>query len=87
METKIYRQNKLTFIITEDRIYVKTALQEFFLEPRTHYWNRRTKLIKTMIELGEIRTLNELSSFCGSGNILWTINTKKIFPNEKVVIR
>ena len=68
---KIYKQNRLTFIITPNKTLVKTPLQMFFLEPKTHYFNRRLNLIRTMIELGEVRDLNELSSFCAGNSVMW----------------
>lgn len=75
--TNIYRQNYLTFIVTPERIVVKTNLgQQFYLQPKVHYWNRRLKLIRTMIQLNEIRDLNELASWCASGNIAWEPTTK-----------
>lgn len=70
-ETKIYQQGRLTFILTPTKITVKTPLQSFYLAPKTHYYNRRLKLIENMIMLGEIRDLNELASFCANGNVIW----------------
>lgn len=65
---EIYTQGKLTFIITQERITVRTSLmQVFYLEPKAHYWQRRTKMIATLIRLNEIKNLNELSTWCGQG--------------------
>lgn len=74
---KIYYQGNLTFIITPSKIIIQTPLQMFYLEPRTHYWKRRIDLIKAMIELQEIRNLNELSSFCAGGNVEWVSTLKQ----------
>lgn len=69
--SRIFEQGNLTFILTPTKITVQTPLQMFYLEPRTHYWKRRMNLIRAMIELQEIRDLNELASFCGHGNVEW----------------
>lgn len=87
-EIKIYHQGSLTFTITTERIIVKTLLgQQFYLQPKVHYWNRRLKLIRTMIELDEIRDLNELASWCASGNIEWVPTSKEydVYKLEVVV--
>lgn len=68
---QIYKQGRLTFILSPQRIIVQTSLpQTFFLEPTEHYWTRRIKLINAMIQLGEIRDLNELATWCGRG-VTW----------------
>lgn len=69
---KVFQQDRLTFIITPNKTLVKTPLQMFFLEPKTHYYNRRLALIRTLIELQEIRSLEELAGFCAGGNVMWT---------------
>jgi hypothetical protein len=63
--------NNLTFILTPDKIYIRTKYQCFYLEARTHYWERRLMLIRTLVQLNEIRNLEELSGYCAGGNILW----------------
>lgn len=69
---EVYTQRNLTFILLPHKIIVRTSLgQEFYLLPRQHYWRKREKLIGTMIRLGEIRSLDELSSWCASGQIAW----------------
>ncbi len=75
---KIYKQGHLTFILTPSKTLVQTPLQAFYLEPRTHYWKRRILLIRTMVELEEIRNLNELASFCASGQVMWVATGNKI---------
>jgi hypothetical protein len=86
-ETKIYRQKNLTFIVSPQRITVRTSLpQTFFLEPRQHYWKKRVALIAMMIELNEIRTLNELAEWTRPG-VDW-VSTRVNYPleNEKEVV-
>lgn len=73
----VSRQGGLTFILTPNRITVRTSLpQTFFLEPKAHYWKRRLNMIRIMIELGEIRNLNELAGWCGHG-IEWVSTSNK----------
>ena len=68
---QIYHINNITFIATPETVFVKTKLQMFYLEPQTSYWNRRVQFIKTMIAIDEIRSLNELASFCAGGKVMW----------------
>lgn len=87
-EIKIYKQGNLTFIITPQRIVIRTNLgQQFYLQPKVHFWNRRLKLIQAMIELDEIRDLNELASWCASGNIEWATTDRnyKMYETEKIM--
>ncbi len=86
-QPKIYKQSNLTFIVTPQRITVRTSLpQTFFLEPKAHYWKRRIKLIAVMIELNEIRNLNELAEWTRPG-VDW-VSTRVNYPleNEKEVV-
>lgn len=70
-QSKVYRQGQLIFIVNSEKTMVKTSLhQMFILQPKMHYWRRRLRLINTMIQLGEIRDLNELSEWCGDG-VAW----------------
>lgn len=79
---KVYRQEKLTFIVTPSKTIVQTHLsQNFLLEPKFHYWRKRLRLINNMIQLGEIRDLNELSEWCGNG-VQWTSLNYKIETGE-----
>lgn len=71
IDTKIYQNSKLTFILTPTQTMVRTSLQTFYLVPAECYWVRRLKLIRRMIEVNEIRDLNELAGYCG-GHIRWT---------------
>jgi hypothetical protein len=81
--TEVYKQGRLTFILTPSRTIVKTALnQRFFLEPRMHYWQRRIRLINTMIQLGEIRNLNELAEWCGRG-VEWVPTDYTFEPRQE----
>lgn len=70
-EVKIYRQKNLIFELGESEITVKTSHVQFYLIPKSHYWKRRLNLIRTMIQLGEIRSLNELAEYCARGSIEW----------------
>lgn len=81
-ELQVYRQNQLTFILLPEKILIKTSLQMFTLEPKTHYYNRRIALIRAMISLGEIRSLEELSSFCASGQIAWINTSAKYYLDQ-----
>lgn len=67
LETKTYDQGKLVFHLTPRYIIVCTSLQTFFLLPRQSYWYKRLNLVRAMIEVGEIRDLNDLAYFCGDG--------------------
>lgn len=86
LDTKVYKQKNISFIITADRIVVRTPLnQAFYLQPRQHYWTRRLKLIRMMVELDEIRDLNELASWSGRG-IEWVSTSRKYeLENDKVL--
>lgn len=76
-ETKIYRQKNLTFIVSPQRITVRTSLgQMFYLDPIAHYWRRKERTIALMIEIGEVRSLNELASWCGVG-VAWVSTNHK----------
>lgn len=84
---KIYRQKNLTFIVSPQRITVRTSLpQTFFLQPKAHYWKRRVALIARMIEINEIRNLNELAEYTRPG-VDW-VTTRVNYPleNEKEVV-
>lgn len=70
--TQIYTQGRLTFIIGQRHIIVRTSLQTFFLLPRQSYWHNRINRVRAMIELGEIRDLNDLATWCGEG-IEWRV--------------
>lgn len=76
-QPQIYTQDKLTFIIIGDKIIIRTKIgQQFYLLPKQHYWLRRIRLIRAMIELNEVRDLNELSSWCGNG-IDWVTTSQE----------
>lgn len=69
---KTYKQNNLTFIVTPEKIYVKTSLQTFSLEPKAHQWKKSMHLIRIMIELEQIRNLEELATWTKPG-LEWKI--------------
>lgn len=82
-EPQIYTQDRLTFIVFPSKVIVATGLQQFYLSPKAHYFNRRLNLIKAMIALQEIRDLNELATFCAPG-IDWvhTSTHYDLLPHE-----
>lgn len=75
-QPKIYEHNHLTFYVYSKKIVVFTGHQAFYLEPSRHYWNRRIQLIMKMIEIDEIRSLNELASWTNPG-INWVSTDKR----------
>lgn len=85
METdlQIYQQGRLTFILTPHKIIVQTKHQSFFLNPSAYCWGRRVKIIRYMIELGEIRNLSELGSWCGTG-VEW-VHTQQKYEVDNLV--
>lgn len=74
---QVYKQNKLCFVVSGDKIIVCTTMQSFYLQPKAHYWRKRIKLIETMIELGEVRTLGELAAWTNPG-IEWVSTSYKL---------
>lgn len=71
-----YKQGDLTFTLFPTKTVVATPLQRFYLYPRATYYNRRHNLIRVMVQLGEIRDLNELSAWCHPG-IEWRATSLK----------
>lgn len=63
--------NTFSFILTPTSTIFMTSLQTVNLIPIEHYWNRRLKLIRLMIQLNEIQSLQELASWTRP-HILWT---------------
>lgn len=83
-ETQEYKQGDLTFTLGPRHTVVATPLQRFYLHPKATYWNRRLKMIKVLIALGEVRDLSELAGWCGSG-IEWrasSLSTEILAYNE-----
>lgn len=70
-DTKVYRIGRLTFVLLPEMVLVKTPLQAFYLMPTEPRSNKRLRVIRIMIELGEIRNLNELAGWTRP-NIIWT---------------
>jgi hypothetical protein len=82
-QIETYHQGRLTFILTPDKIAIRTSLnQTFFLNPKAHYWKRRIATIRIMVQLGEIRDLNELAVWCGHG-IEW-VDTRQVFELDSI---
>lgn len=77
-ETQTYKSNRLTFVLTPTQIVVTTSLgQSFYLKPKSQYWTKRMIVIREMIKLDEVRTLEELAQWCASGGIEW------VTPNSR----
>lgn len=77
-QPSIYKTEKLTFLVYRNinKIVVMHNDQAFYLEPSRHYWNRRLKLIMRLIEVNEIRDLNELAGWTNAG-INWISTSKR----------
>ena len=56
------KQQGITFYITPEKIAVCTGLQVFLLTSKSQYTARPDALLREQIELGEIKSLSELSS-------------------------
>lgn len=80
-ESKVYKNKKLMFILTPTQILVKTSAQMFFLCPESHYWTRKLEMIRHLIEINEIRDLNELAGLTRP-NIIWTSTCVKYDYNK-----
>lgn len=55
------KQNGITFYITPQKIAVCTGLQVFLLTSKSQYTARPHASLREQIELGEIKSLSELS--------------------------
>lgn len=69
-DTKVYRVGRLTFVLMPKLVLIKTPLQAFYLMSLNRQGTKRLKVIRIMIELGEIRNLNELAGWTRP-NIFW----------------
>lgn len=56
------KQNGITFYITPEKIAVCTSMQVFLLTSRSQYTARPHASLREQIELGEIKSLSDLSS-------------------------
>ena len=56
------KQQDITFYITPSKIAVSTGMQVFILKSRNQYTARPHASLREQIELGEIKSLSELSS-------------------------
>jgi len=75
-QTPVFKCNKLTFILEGKDIIIKTSLNQTFFLTSNYYWkpgftSHRLKLIRLMIQIGEIRTLDELASYTRPG-LIWS---------------
>lgn len=68
-ERQIIQQKNLTFIL-DDKITVSTGFQTFHLELSDHRWKVRMQALRGEIQAGEIKTIVDLASACGS-KIKW----------------
>lgn len=74
-ETEVYQYKKLIFILYKNQIIIRTSLNQTFYLVSNFYWTptfffKRMSIIRYMIGLGEIRSLNELASYTRPG-IKW----------------
>lgn len=86
MGYQIYTTDKLIFIVSPEKVVVRTNLQQFYLLPKAHYFNRRLNLIRNLIVLNEIRDLNELASYTGRGIDWVTTSIKYDLANQEAVV-
>ena len=56
------KQQDITFYITPKKIVVCTSMQAFLLTSRSQYTSRPHASLRERIQLGEIKSLSELSS-------------------------
>ena len=56
------KQQDITFYITPQKIVVCTSIQVFLLTSKSQYTARPHASLREQIELGEIKSLSELSS-------------------------
>ena len=56
------KQQDITFYITPSKIAVSTGMQVFILKSRSQYTVKPHVALREQIELGEIKSLSELSS-------------------------
>jgi hypothetical protein len=65
--TYIRKTEKLTFILDNDLVIVKTSqYQSFILEATEYHWKRRLLFIRRMIQDDGIKDIEELAMWCGS---------------------
>jgi len=70
-QTQVFKCNNLTFILYDKEIIIKTPLQAFYL-CSNDYWTssftrNRMQLIRMMLQIGEIKDLNELAGYTRPG--------------------
>lgn len=84
-QPRIYNTDKLTFYIFDNKVIIMTAHQAFYLAPRKSYYRRRVNMISRMIEINEIRDLNELAQWSGAG-VEWISTEKKHYLAPEVAL-
>jgi len=82
---KVIERNKLTFVLTPQKIYILNRLQAFYLEPREPYWKRRMLFIGMLVELGEVTDLDSLARYCGD-KVRW-VPTNRFNDNIRRYIK
>lgn len=65
-----YSGNSVTFYLTDTKIAVETGLQFFIIMPSEPYHTKRIRTIRTLIRIGEIKSIPELANYAG-GKITW----------------
>lgn len=68
-ERKTIQHSNLTFIL-DDKITVSTGYQSFHLEPVDHRWRIKLEKVRKQIQDGDIETIIDLASVCGT-EIKW----------------
>lgn len=89
-ENKTYKTGKLTFLLTPTSTIVTTPLgQSFYLAPKNSYYRRRIYAIRKVIEVNEIRNLEELAEWCAGINgvgVEWLSINNKFDNSENVLV-
>lgn len=68
----------IRFVAKNDKLIIETHVQAFFLQPSENYWRKRLSIIRSLIEIGEIQDLDDLSRYCGT--VIKWVPTRRINP-------
>ncbi len=83
VDYKEYKNNYLTFIVTGNKVIVRTPLQAFYLQPVTNRYSQHSnRSVIKKIESGKIDTLNYLASIC-SDKIQWVYYPIRRIPTKE----
>lgn len=64
VEIQRIKGKNVTFVLTPSKIAVDTGLQFFILEPAEGYYFKRMRTIRILIQLGEVQSISDLSTYC-----------------------